>query len=109
MKTMTATISLADFISRYHDGAMLIDVREPDEYAAGHVPGAILAPMSSIDDHLAAIPRGEDVFVICQAGRRSLAMTDLMRRHGIRAISVDEGTSGWIAAGQTVVREEPTA
>ncbi|MDO4784542.1 MAG: rhodanese-like domain-containing protein [Propionibacteriaceae bacterium] len=106
---MTATISLAEFISRYHDGAMLIDVREPDEYAAGHVPGAILAPMSSIEDHLADIPRGEDVFVICHSGRRSLATVSLMRCHGIRAISVDEGTAGWIAAGQTVVREEPTA
>lgn len=100
---MTEQIPLSDFIERHAQGAYVVDVREADEYAAGHVPGAVLAPMSDITPHLADIPRGRDVYVICAAGRRSLAMAELMEAHGIKAISVDDGTNGWIDAGQPVV------
>lgn len=100
---MTHTISLDGFAPRHAAGATVVDVREADEYAAGHVPGAIFAPMSAITQYLADLPRGEDVFVICKSGRRSMAMADVMTAQGINAISVDGGTDGWVAAGHDVV------
>ncbi|WP_232549130.1 rhodanese-like domain-containing protein [Propioniciclava soli] len=102
---MTQQIPLTDFITRHAEGAVVVDVREADEYAQGHVPGAVFAPMSDITSHLADLPRGREVYVICAAGRRSLAMAELMEANGILAISVDEGTQGWVAAGQPVVTE----
>ncbi|MDN5572234.1 MAG: rhodanese-like domain-containing protein [Propionibacteriaceae bacterium] len=100
---MPPQISLSDFIDRHAEGAYVVDVREADEYAGGHVPGAVFAPMSNITPHLPEIPRGRDVYVICAAGKRSLAMAELMTAHGIQAISVDDGTNGWVDAGQPVI------
>ena len=100
---MTSTIGMSSFLARYDDGATVVDVREPDEYVAGHVPGAILAPMSQIGHHLPTIPKDREVYAICQSGNRSRAMADVMARTGIRAHSVDGGTAAWIATGRPVV------
>ncbi|MDA8438901.1 MAG: rhodanese-like domain-containing protein [Propionibacterium sp.] len=100
---MIPTISLTDFIALYPEGVTLIDVREPDEYAEAHVPGAILKPLSELHRHLPEIPRDDTVYVICRSGRRSQAGAEEMIAVGVNAISVDDGTLGWIRAGQEVV------
>lgn len=100
---MTPSVDLATFVARHADGARVIDVREPAEYIGGHVPGAMLAPMSRIWMFFNELPRDEDVYVICQSGNRSRSMTDVLAANGIRAISVEGGTSSWVAAGQPVV------
>ncbi|HHU37684.1 MAG TPA: rhodanese-like domain-containing protein [Propionibacterium sp.] len=99
---MAQRISLDEFIPLQEQGAVVVDVREANEYVEGHVPGATFAPMSRIALHLADIPRDEDVYVICRSGNRSQAMADLMAGQGIRAISVDDGTMGWINRGLPV-------
>ena len=105
---MAARIPLEDFIPLHADGAVVVDVREANEYVEGHVPGATFAPMSRIALHLADIPRDRDVYVICRSGNRSQAMADLMTAQGIRAISVDDGTMGWINRGLPVTTgQEP--
>lgn len=53
------------------DGVTLIDVREPDEFEAGHAPGAVNIPLGQIDDRLAEIPETGDVYVICRSGGRA--------------------------------------
>lgn len=100
---MPNTVDIATFIARHADGATVIDVREPHEYFAGHVPGAKPAPMSQIAHHIETIPKGEDVFLICQSGNRSLSMASLLSRFGVKAHSVNGGTSAWIRAGRPVV------
>lgn len=105
---MAQRISMEDFIPLHADGTTVVDVREADEYVEGHVPGATFAPMSRIAQHLADIPRDRDVYVICRSGGRSLAMADLMTAQGIRAISVDDGTLGWVNRGLEVTTgQEP--
>ncbi len=100
---MVPTISLNEFIELYADDVTLIDVREPHEYVEAHVPGAILAPLSELPRHLPTIPHQGTVYVICRSGRRSLSGAEAMAAHGITAVSVDDGTMGWINAGQEVV------
>jgi len=56
-----------------------VDVREPYEYAAGHVSHALLIPMSQLTARAHELDRSRPVFVICATGNRSLAMTDLLR------------------------------
>jgi rhodanese-related sulfurtransferase len=81
----------------------LVDVREPDEYDAAHVPGATLISLGTVPDRLAEVPTGGTVYVICAKGGRSLRAAEFYRSKGIDAVNVAGGTSAWVEAG------EPTA
>lgn len=106
--TMTPTVDISTLMARHADGAFVLDVREPGEYLAGHVPGSVLAPMSRITTALGGVPRDRTVHVICQSGNRSRAMAYLLRRLGYDAVSVDGGYAAWVTAGRPVV-EGPRA
>ncbi len=78
------------------DDAVVIDVREADEYATGHVPGAVNLPLSTLQENLQSVPRDTPVHVICQAGGRSAKATQLFTDLGIDATNVTGGTQAWI-------------
>ncbi|MFK4788945.1 rhodanese-like domain-containing protein [Microbacterium sp. ZW T5_56] len=82
-------------------GLPLIDVRETDEFAAGHVPGAVNIPMSEITGRLAELPSGA-FDVICQAGGRSARVVEYLEAQGHDATNIDGGTGAWIAMGKPV-------
>ena len=92
---------------RYH----VLDVREPMEWATGHVPGAQLIALGDVSDRLADVPTDRDVAVICEAGVRSSAAASLLQAAGFaRVFNVIDGSSGWRAAGRPVqiTEEAPT-
>ncbi|MEU3402162.1 rhodanese-like domain-containing protein [Streptomyces filamentosus] len=93
------------FASELAEGAFAIDVREPDEYAAGHVPGVRPAPLSELGAHLAALPADRPVHVICASGNRSARAAAHLEAAGFHAVSVAGGTSGWARTGRPVVRD----
>jgi rhodanese-related sulfurtransferase len=97
-------VSTQAFASARADGAVTIDVREPAEYLAGHVPGARLLPLSEVAARADELPRSGPVYLICATGNRSLTAADLLIRRGFDARSVRGGTSAWEAAGYPVVR-----
>jgi rhodanese-related sulfurtransferase len=97
-------VSTQRFASARADGAVAIDVREPGEYLAGHVPGVRLLPMGEVGARLDELPRNTPLYVICATGNRSLTVTDLLVRQGFDARSVRGGTSAWEAAGHPVIR-----
>ena len=84
------------------ESGVLIDVREPDEYADGHVPGAMLIPMGQLATRVIEIDKTSPVFVVCASGNRSTAMTDLLRVAGFDAVSVAGGTGAWSRSGRSL-------
>jgi rhodanese-related sulfurtransferase len=101
MSHTTPETDIESFAAR-RDGAVVLDVREPTEYAAGHVPGSLLMPMGQLPARMDELDRGTPVYVICASGNRSLAMTDVLRHAGYDAMSVAGGTNGWIRSGRPV-------
>ncbi len=89
-----------------HEVRLLIDVRSPEEYAAGHVPGAVLIPLPDLQGRLAEITphKDEEVFVICEVGGRSARASALLASEGFRPVNVDGGTRAWREAGLPVER-----
>lgn len=102
MSTAVLEIDVESFAERLAEGAYVIDVREPDEYAAAHVPGALLVPLGSLAGRASDLPLDRTVFVICASGNRSLRGAAALAGAGIEAVSVAGGTSGWIRAGRPV-------
>lgn len=85
------------------DDVVLIDVRQPEEYVAGHVRTARLLPLQEVPDHVAELPTDTDVFVICRSGSRSARASEFLIDQGVRAVNVAGGTLAWVDAGHEVV------
>jgi len=86
------------------DGSPVIDVRQPDEYDAGHVPGARLIPLAEVGMRVSEVPVEGPVYVICLSGGRSARATEFLRRQGVDAKSVAGGTKAWIDSGRPVTQ-----
>jgi rhodanese-related sulfurtransferase len=87
------------------DGAFLLDVREPDEWDAGHVPGAQHIPLGQLSARSAEIPRAAEVYVICRSGARSARAAQALTGAGWQALNVDDGMHGWHAAGRPMTTD----
>ncbi|MBT8226571.1 MAG: rhodanese-like domain-containing protein [Dactylosporangium sp.] len=98
-------VDLATFAAAVAGGATVIDVREPHEYAAGHVEGARLVPLGQLPGRTGELPRTGPVYVICASGARSLTAAEYLARAGIDARSVAGGTGAWRRSGRPVVAE----
>jgi thioredoxin 1 len=96
-------VDQAEFTAAHAEGRTVVDVREPMEYRAGHVPGAILMPMRQVAERAGELPTDEPVYVICATGNRSQSMSEVLRRAGVEAYSVMGGTSQWAHEGREIV------
>jgi len=104
-------IDVEELAARLDAGAVLVDVRQPDEYEAGHVPTARLVPLDAVPDRLDAFTSSGtsggtsngDVLVICRSGARSRAACEYLIEEGVAAINVAGGTLAWLASGRDVV------
>jgi glyoxylase-like metal-dependent hydrolase (beta-lactamase superfamily II)/rhodanese-related sulfurtransferase len=95
-------IDTDDLAARAPD-AVLLDVREPEEYAYGHVPGAVNLPQADLASRLDEVPRDRPVLTICQAGMRSLRAAQFLKQVGFeRVMSVRGGTGAWRAEGRPI-------
>jgi hydroxyacylglutathione hydrolase len=87
--------------------SVVLDVREPEEYRYGHVPGAVSLPQAELATRLAEVPRDRPVFVICESGMRSLRATQFLRQMGYAGVTnVRGGTAAWRKSGRRVDTEE---
>ena len=100
---MLTEVSLADLEQAQADGAVIVDVREPNEYQAGHVAGAISIPLGVVPVRTHELPRNQPVFLVCQGGGRSFQAAETLDRAGYEARSVAGGTGAWLSAGKPVV------
>lgn len=108
---MIKEISVEEF-AKIRGSVVLFDVREPDEYRGGHVAGAVNVPLSTVPDNVGRMSAEGEVYVICQAGGRSMNacmfLEDNTPGSGTTFVNVAGGTGGWIVAGhEVVVGDEP--
>jgi rhodanese-related sulfurtransferase len=96
-------VTIEELESALQSGARLVDVREPDEYETGHVPGAVLVPMATVPDALDQFPAGATTYVICKTGGRSLRACEFLVDQGLDVVNVEGGTMAWIISGRTTV------
>jgi rhodanese-related sulfurtransferase len=81
-------------------GALVLDVREPAEWAQGHVPGATLIPLGELAARTGELPRDRSIVVICRSGNRSAEGRDILLGAGFASVtSVRGGVTAWAAAG----------
>jgi rhodanese-related sulfurtransferase len=91
-------------------GAYLLDVREEDEWTAGHAPGAHHLPMMDLPARLAEVPADEDVVVVCRVGARSAQVVAYLINQGWGNVrNLDGGMQDWVALGKPLVSENGAA
>lgn len=96
-----------DELAARPEGAFLIDVREPAEYAHGHIPGAVNIPQADLATRLDEVPRDRPILIACQGGYRSLRCAQFLAQEGIRDVtSLQGGTAAWTEAGKPLAHGE---
>ncbi|GAA5047007.1 rhodanese-like domain-containing protein [Nocardia callitridis] len=85
--------------------AVLLDVREDDEWQHGHAPGAIHIPMADVPARTDELDLDADLYVICRQGGRSLQVVRYLEQIGVEAIQVDGGMVAWQQVGRPLVAD----
>ena len=92
------TADAPDWIA--HQRPTVLDVREPAEYAGGHVPGAVSIPQADLALRLDDVPRDRELLVVCEGGTRSARAARFLKQVGYsRVTNLAGGTSAWRRAG----------
>jgi rhodanese-related sulfurtransferase len=86
-------------------GIFLLDVREDDEWAAGHAPDAVHVRLSELPARSDEIPRDREVYVICRSGARSAYAAEALAGAGWTTVNVADGMTGWAVAGRPMISE----
>ncbi|MEY9843272.1 rhodanese-like domain-containing protein [Streptacidiphilus sp. MAP5-3] len=89
--------------------AVLLDVREQDEWDAGHAESALHVPMSEFVARIGELPEAEPLYVVCRVGGRSAQVVQYLVQQGRKAVNVDGGMLAWDAAGRGIVSEQGDA
>jgi rhodanese-related sulfurtransferase len=84
-------------------GSLVVDVREADEYAGGHVPGAVHVPLGSVPDSVDSFRSEGITLVICRTGGRSMRACEFLGDRGVAVANVAGGTLAWVDSGRQVV------
>ncbi len=86
------------------DGGIALDVREPDEYAAGHIEGALHIPLGSLSSRIDELPRDRPIVTYCGHGERSTTAVSILERAGMPMLSnLEYGIGAWQHEGRRVV------
>jgi rhodanese-related sulfurtransferase len=89
--------------------AVLLDVREDDEWQRGHAPGARHIPMGDVPARMAEIDTEAQLYVICHVGGRSQRVSQYLANNGYRPVNVAGGMLAWAGAGRPVVTDDGSA
>jgi rhodanese-related sulfurtransferase len=81
------------------DELQLIDVREPEEWEAGRIDGALHIPLSELNGRIDEIDQSRPLVAVCRSGARSGRVAEALRAHGYDAQNLDGGMQAWAEAG----------
>ncbi|MFI5047530.1 MAG: rhodanese-like domain-containing protein [Acidimicrobiia bacterium] len=101
-------IEADDAYAAVEAGAFLLDVREPDEWAAGHAPDAVHVPMTEVLERVGEVPRDRLVVAICRSGGRSRAIAEVLAADGYDVVNTIGGMRAWQMFGYDVVTDAGT-
>ena len=87
------------------DGLVVVDVREPVEWAHGRIDGSVHIPMSELVERLDEVPADQQVLVVCKVGGRSARVVQYLVQSGREAVNLDGGLIDWVAAGRPLVAD----
>lgn len=90
-------------VSEVPPGAVILDVREDDEWEAGHVDGSTHVPLSELPARAGDIPAADPLVVVCRVGGRSAQVTAWLRQQGREAVNLSGGLEAWQDAGRPLV------
>ena len=89
-------------------GVYLLDVREDDEWTAGHAPDAMHVRLGDLGARADELPRDQEVYVICRSGARSAYAAQTLAGAGLSMVNVADGMTGWAVAGRPMISEDGT-
>ncbi len=87
------------------EDAVILDVREPDEWEAGHIATARHIPLADLPARFGELPADSEVLVICRSGGRSARAVAWLNQNGVDAVNVDGGMGAWAGAGREMVSD----
>ena len=94
-----ATIDIDEVETKMTEGFIVLDVREPNEFAAGHIPPAKNKPLSVLQqDDFSELSKEEQYIVICRSGTRSQTASEILVNAGYEVVNVSAGMSSWTGA-----------
>jgi phage shock protein E len=97
--------ALLEHQSKHADHLFVLDVRTPEEFAAGHVPGAVNIPHEQMAARIGEVPQDKDVVLYCKSGRRAALAADVLAAKGYTRLSHLEGDMpAWIEQGRPVAK-----
>ena len=97
---LPAEVSTAEALALREAGAFVLDVRQPEEWNAVHIPGATLIPLGELSARLSEVPGDRQVVVVCRSGNRSAQGRDILLGAGFPSVtSMAGGMNDWAAAG----------
>lgn len=90
------TVDISEVQKLQDDGAVVLDVREVEEFAEGHIIGAVNAPLSELKTgERAVLDKEQSYIVICRSGSRSKEASEILVKDGYDLVNVSEGMSSW--------------
>jgi len=90
---------------RVDEGALLLDVREPDEWQAGHAPDATHVPLAALAATVERLDKDQPIVAVCRVGGRSERAAAVLLRRGYDAVNLAGGMQAWVGAGMPVVTD----
>ncbi len=88
---LNGDMPVADWLELDRTDALLLDVREGDEFSRGHIPKAINLPLSQLRSRYAELPKDRNIWVCCAVGQRAYFATRFLTQHGYRAQNLSGG------------------
>ena len=87
-------------------GAVLLDVREPEEWAAGHAPDAQFVPLRDVPARVDELPHERRIVAVCRSGARSGKATEFLQARGFDVVNLAGGMQAWANAGLPVTTDD---
>jgi rhodanese-related sulfurtransferase len=104
---LNGDMPLADWRAVHSPGQLVVDVREPAEFAAGHVPGAVNLPLSELRQRHGELPRDREIALYCEVGQRGYYAVRFLLQHGHRAANLSGGWTTYRALRAAGLTGEP--